>query len=72
MEKGERMSKRMYEPSVQIGSMSEFAQCGSEWFIWHGKTTHRAVLISLQYRVLENAINNGYVWTAKRKEAEDG
>lgn len=57
----------MYEPSIQIRSISDFDLCGSEWYIWNGKTTHRAVLISLQYRVLENAINSGRIWMAKRK-----
>ena len=56
----------MYKPGKRIKTISEFDQCESLWYKWNGKTTHRAVLISLQYRTLLNAIVNGRVYVAER------
>lgn len=60
------MSKSMYKPGKRIKTISEFDQCESIWYKWNGKTTHRAVLISLQYRTLLEAIVNGRVYVAER------
>lgn len=60
------MTKPMYKQGRRIQSISEFDQCESLWYKWRGKTTHRSVLISLQYRTLLNAIMQGSVFTAER------
>jgi len=62
------MSKAKYTQGKQINTISEFDQCESLWYKWNGKTTHRSVLMSLQYRTLLNAIINGRLYTAERKE----
>jgi hypothetical protein len=62
------MSKAKYTQGKQINTISEFDQCESLWYKWNGKTTHRSVLMSLQYRTLLNAITNGRLYTAERKE----
>ena len=67
------MSRRKYFPIYRIHNMAEFETAINgknpvEWFTWRGKTTHYSVLISLQYRVLQNAIYNGDIWIAKKKE----
>lgn len=64
------MSKSMYKPGKRIETISEFDQCESLWYKWNGKTTHRSVLISLQYRTLLNAIINGRIYIAERKKDE--
>ena len=62
------MSKSKYKQGKQICTISEFDQCESLWYKWNGKTTHRSVLISLQYRTLLNAIIAGRIYVAERKE----
>jgi len=62
------MSKAKYTQGKQINTISEFDQCESLWYKWNGRTTHRSVLMSLQYRTLLNAITNGRLYTAERKE----
>ena len=59
------MSKPKYKQGKQIHSISEFDTCKSHWYKWNGKTTHREVLISLQYRTLLNTINSGRLYTAE-------
>lgn len=65
------MSKAKYKQGKQICSISEFDQCESRWYKWNGKTTHRSVLISLQYRTLLNAIIAGRIYVAERKADAD-
>lgn len=68
------MSKSMYTQGRRIESISDFDQCESRWYKWNGKTTHRSVLISLQYRTLLNAIMAGRIYVAEKRtvEAEKG
>ena len=65
--KGERMSKSKYTQGRRIETISDFDQCESLWYKWNGKTTHRSVLISLQYRTLLNAIIAGRIYVAERR-----
>ena len=65
--KGEPMSKAKYKQGVQITSISEFDQCEAKWYKWHGRTTHRSALMSLQYRTLLNDIIRGLIYTAERR-----
>lgn len=51
-----KMSKAKYKQGKQICSISDFDQCEKLWYKWNGKTVHRSVLISLQYRTLLLAI----------------
>ena len=62
------MSKPMYKQGKRIETISDFDQCESLWYKWNGKTTHRSVLTSLQYRTLLNAIIGGRVYVAERRE----
>lgn len=64
------MSKAKFEQGEPVISIAEFASCDCLWFKWHGKTVHREVLASLQYRVLENLIRHGHIYRAKEKEHE--
>lgn len=67
------MSRRKYERGRQICSVSDFERSGSDWFIVmfgaDQRTRHRAFLISLQYRTLENFIKRGAVFEARAREA---
>lgn len=58
------MSKPKYKQGKRIRSISEFDTCESLWYKWNGKTRHRSVLISLQYRTLLNAIISGRLYRA--------
>jgi len=60
------MSKSMYTQGKRIETISDFDQCESLWYKWNGKTVHRAVLISLQYRTLLNSIVAGRIYVAER------
>ena len=62
------MTKAKYTQGKKINTISEFDQCESHWYKWNGKTTHRSVLISLQYRTLLDAIIGGRLYVAERKE----
>ena len=64
------MSKSKYAQGKRIESISDFDCCESLWYKWNGKTVHRSVLISLQYRTLLNAIISGRIYVAERKEGE--
>lgn len=64
------MSKSMYAQGRRIETISDFDQCGSLWYKWNGKTTHRSVLISLQYRTLLNSIMAGQIYVAERRTDE--
>lgn len=70
MQKGEPMSKSMYAQGRRIESISDFDQCESLWYKWNGRTTHRSVLISLQYRTLLNSIIAGRIYVAERRTDE--
>ena len=59
------MSKAKYKKGKQICSISEFDSCESLWYKWNGKTRHRSVLISLQYRTLLNTIIGGRLFVAE-------
>ena len=59
------MSKPKYKQGRQICSISEFDACESKWYKWNGRTRHRSVLISLQYRTLLNFITHGMIYTAE-------
>lgn len=59
------MSKAKYKQGRRITSISDFDSCENKWYKWNGKTTHRSVLISLQYRTLLNTIVAGRLSTAE-------
>lgn len=65
------MSKSKYKHGRQITTISDFDQCESKLYKWNGKTVHRAVLISLQYRTLLNAIISGRLYVADRITEEE-
>ena len=65
------MAKSKYRQGRRIETISDFDSCESLWYKWNGKTTHRAVLISLQYRTLLNAIISGRVYVAERREGNE-
>lgn len=65
------MSKPKYQQGKRICTVSEFDQCKSIWYKWNGRTAHRSVLMSLQYRTLLEAIAYGRLYTAERKEMEE-
>ena len=65
-----QMSVSKYIAKEQIKSISEFDECPSLWYKWNGKTTHRSVLMSLQYRTLLNAIIRGCIYVAERIDKE--
>ena len=69
-ERGDQMRKPKYTQGRRIVTISDFDTCESLWYKWNGKTTHRAVLISLQYRTLMDAIIAGRVYVAERRENE--
>ena len=64
------MSKPKYKTGERIESVSQFDQCESHWYKWNGKTTHRSVLMSLQYRTLLQTIIAGRLYTAEKKKEE--
>lgn len=64
------MGKSMYAQGRRIETISDFDQCESLWYKWNGKTTHRSVLISLQYRTLLNSIMAGQIYVAERRTNE--
>lgn len=64
------MSKSKYKQGKQIVTVSDFDQCESLWYKWGNKTVHRAVLMSLQYRTLMNAIIGGRIFVAERRTDE--
>lgn len=61
------MSKSMYLQGRRIETISDFDQCESLWYKWNGRTTHRSVLISLQYRTLLKFIMAGRIYIAERR-----
>jgi len=64
------MSKPKYKTGERIESISQFDQCESNWYKWNGKTSHRSVLMSLQYRTLLQAIIAGRLYTAEKIKEE--
>lgn len=65
-----KMSKTKYKQGKQICSISNFDNSSKQWYKWNGKTVHRSVLISLQYRTLLNTIMNGRLYEADLIEDE--
>lgn len=65
------MSKSMYAQGRRIETISDFDQCESLWYKWNGRTTHRSVLISLQYRTLLNSIIAGRIYVAERRTDDE-
>ena len=65
------MSKSMYAQGRWIETISDFDQCESLWYKWNGRTTHRSVLISLQYRTLLNSIRAGRIYVAERRTSSE-
>lgn len=65
------MSKAKYKQGKQIRSISEFDACENKWYKWNGRTRHRSVLISLQYRTLLNTIISGRLYTAELIEPQE-
>ena len=65
------MSEPKYKQGNRIYSISEFDNCESEWYKWNGKTRHRSVLMSLQYRTLLNTIISGRLYTADLIETQE-
>lgn len=65
------MSKSLYKAGRLIVSISDFDTCESLWYKWHGKTVHRAVLMSLQYRILLRDIKMAAIYTAERREDKE-
>ena len=65
------MSKAKYKQGKRISSIAEFDACENTWYKWNGKTAHRSVLISLQYRTLQLTIEGGRLYTAELIESED-
>ena len=61
------MTKPIYRQGKQIKSITDFDQCESKFYKWNGKTVHRSVLISLQYRTLKLAIMGGRLFVAERE-----
>ena len=59
------MSRPKYKQGRQIHSISEFDSCESLWYKWNGRTRHRSVLMSLQYRTLLNTIIGGRLYVAE-------
>lgn len=59
------MSKARYKQGRKINSISEFASCKSPMYKWNGRTRHRSVLMSLQYRTLLDTIISGRLYTAE-------
>ena len=62
--------KPKYKQGKRICSISEFDACESTWFKWNGKTSHRSVLMSLQYRTLLGLITRGFIYIAERRQDE--
>ena len=65
------MSKPIYKAGRQITSISDFDTCESLWYKWHGRTAHRAALMSLQYMILLRDIKAGYIYTAERSDNKE-
>ena len=64
------MSKSKYRQGRRIETISDFDSCPSLFYKFNGKTTHRAFLISQQYRTLLNTIINGRLYVAEKIEEE--
>jgi len=67
-----RESKRMYEAGKPISSMKEFEEHIHDGFMFYNhKLQHIGWLISMQYRVLQNAVCNGHIYVAIKKENQN-
>lgn len=64
------MSKSKYKQGKRIYSMLDFEESDNDWFKVnfgnHTKTVHRAFLLSWQYRLLKQFIDNKRVFIAER------
>ena len=69
------MSKRKYEPTKRITSISDFENSKALWYEVrysnHFRMWHRAALESLQYHTLKNFIYKDYVYECKRVGGEN-
>lgn len=66
-------SRRQYTKGETIKSILEFSEYikDNSYVFWRDKVKHISWLISLQYRVLQNLINQGFISKAiKRKQDE--
>ena len=64
------MSKRKYKRGAKIRSVGAFENCKSDFYVvvypsGEEKVTHRAWLISWQYRVLAAYVNGGKMFVAR-------
>lgn len=59
------MAKAKYKTGKKICSISEFDACEKLWYKWRGRTVHRSMLISQQYRTLLNWIISGMLYEAE-------
>lgn len=69
------MSKRRYKRGAKLKTIGQFANCGATWYIVRypngtEKTTHRAWLISMQYRCLAAYIKGGRVFVAREVKSK--
>lgn len=65
------MSKPKYRQGEIVSSVCDFEKNKQHlWFKWNGKTTHRSVLISLQYRVLVGIIESRKLFYAEPIEQD--
>ena len=62
-------SKQTYQEGQPITSISQFADYRKDhsFVYWNHKIKHMAILISLQYRTVENALQAGLICEAIKK-----
>ena len=59
--------KRKYCKGAQVKSVDEFLKApGNQYFIWHGKTLHKQVLLHWQVETLDRLIREGWIFFADR------
>lgn len=65
-----RESKRMYTQGHVIESLDEFDHCIAEdsFVYFRDKISHAGWMMSLQYRLIRDAISRGFIRTAIKKE----
>lgn len=60
------MSKSKYKADRKITTVRGFENATATWYKWNGKTVHRSILESQQYRTLKLHLNKGCIYTAKK------
>lgn len=63
-------SKRRYTKGERVKSIQEYMKLkenGQTLFYWHDRIRHIGWLESLQFRVLDNSIQQGYIYYAIKK-----